>query len=98
MNNAKKEENNRMAKTRNLFKRIGDIKVQFHAKMGTIKDRNSKDLIEAEEVKKRWKEFCCFCSVTQPCPTLQPLELQHARLPCPSLSPGVGSKSCPLSR
>ena len=47
------EENNRMGKTKNLFKKIGDIKGTFHAKMGTIKDRNSKDLIEAEEIKKR---------------------------------------------
>ena len=44
------EENNRMGKTRDLFKKIGDIKVTFHARMGTIKDRNSKDLIE---IKKR---------------------------------------------
>ena len=47
------EENNRMGKTRDLFKKIGDIKGTFHAKMGTIKDRNSKDLIEVEEIKKR---------------------------------------------
>ena len=53
MNNAKKEENNRMAKTRNLFRRIGDLKGQFHAKMGMIKDRNGKDLIEEEEIKKK---------------------------------------------
>ena len=46
-----------MAKTRNLFKRIGDIKGKFHAKMGIIKDRNSKDLEEAEEIKKRWQEY-----------------------------------------
>ena len=45
-----------MAKTRNLFKRIGDIKRKFHAKMGTIMDRNSKDLIQ-EEIKKRWQEY-----------------------------------------
>ena len=44
------EENNRMGKTKNLFKKIGDIKGTFHAKMGTIKQRNSKDLTEAEEV------------------------------------------------
>ena len=47
------EENNRMGKTRDLFKKIGDIKGTFHARMGTIKDRNSKDLNEAEEIKKR---------------------------------------------
>ena len=53
----KVEENNRMGKTRDLFKKIGDIKGIFHARMGTIKDRNSKDLTEAEEIKKRWQEY-----------------------------------------
>ena len=48
------EENNRMGKTRDLFKKIRDNKVLFHAKMGAIKDRNGMDLIEAEEIKKRW--------------------------------------------
>ena len=48
------EENNRIKKTRDLFKKIGDIKGTFHARMGTIKDRNSEDLTEAEEIKKRW--------------------------------------------
>ena len=51
------EENNRMGKTRDLFKKIGDIKGTFHARMGTIKDRNSEDLTKAEEVKKRWQEY-----------------------------------------
>ena len=46
------EENNRIRKTRDHFKKIGDIKETFHAKMGTIKDRNSKDLTEAEDIKK----------------------------------------------
>ena len=46
-----------MRKTRDLFKKIGDIKGTFHAKMGTIKDRNRKDLTEAEEIKKRWQEY-----------------------------------------
>ena len=46
------EENNRMGKTRNLFKKIGDIKEIFHARMGMIKDRNIKDLTEVEEIKK----------------------------------------------
>ena len=50
------EENNRMGKTRDLFKKIRDIKGTFHAKMGTIKDRNGMDLTEAEEIKKRWQE------------------------------------------
>jgi len=51
------EENNRMGKTRDLFKKTGDIKGTFHAEMGTIKDRNSKDLTEAEDIKKRWQEY-----------------------------------------
>ena len=46
-----------MGTTRNLFKKIRDIKGTFHAKMGTIKDRNGKDLTEAEEIKKRWQEY-----------------------------------------
>ena len=46
-----------MGKTRNLFKKIGDSKGTFHAKMGTVKDRNGMDLIEAEEIKKRWQEY-----------------------------------------
>ena len=51
------EENNRMGKTRDLFKKIRDTKGKFHAKMGSIKDRNSKDLTEEEEIKKRWQEY-----------------------------------------
>ena len=51
------EENNRMGKTRDLFKKIRDIKGTFHAKMGSIKDRNGKDLTEAEDNKKRWQEY-----------------------------------------
>ena len=51
------EENNRMEKTRDLFKKTGDIKQTFHARMGMIKDRNGKDLTEAEEVEKRWQEY-----------------------------------------
>ena len=50
------EENNRMGKTRGLFKKIGDIKGTFHARMGTMKDRNGKNLTEAEDIKKRWQE------------------------------------------
>ena len=46
-----------MGKTRDLFKKIGDIKGIFHARMGTIKDRNDKDLTEAEVIKKRWQEY-----------------------------------------
>ena len=51
------EENNRMGKTRDLFKKIRDTKGIFHAKMGTIKDRNGMDLTEAEDTKKRWQEY-----------------------------------------
>ena len=51
------EENNGMGKTRDLFKKIRDIKGMLHAKMGTIKDRNSMDLREAEDIKKRWQEY-----------------------------------------
>ena len=51
------EKNNRMGKTRDLFKKIRDTKGIFHAKMGTIKDRNGVDLTEAEEIKKRWQEY-----------------------------------------
>ena len=59
--NAKKEENNRTGKTREktreLFKKIRDTKGTFHAKIGTIKDRNGKDLTEAEEIYKRWQAY-----------------------------------------
>jgi len=51
------EENNRMGKTRDLIKKIRDTKGTFHAKMGTIKDRNGMALIEAEDIKKRWQEY-----------------------------------------
>ena len=51
------EENNKMGKTRNLFKKIRDTKGTFHVKMGSIKDRNGMDLTEAEAIKKRWQEY-----------------------------------------
>ena len=51
------EENNRMGKTRDLFKKLRDTKGPFHAKMGSIKDRNGMDLTEAEDIKKRWQEY-----------------------------------------
>ena len=51
------EENNRLGKTRDFFKKIRDTKGTFHGKMGTIKDRNSMDLTEAEDIKKRWQEY-----------------------------------------
>ena len=51
------EEDNGVRKTSDLFKKIGDTKGTFHAKMGTIKDRNGMDLTEAEDIKKRWQEY-----------------------------------------
>ena len=51
------EETNRMGKTRDRFKKIRDTKGTFHAKMGSIKDRNGRDLTEAEDIKKRWQEY-----------------------------------------
>ena len=51
------EENNRMGNTRDLFKKVRDTKGIFHAKMGSIKDRNGMDLTEAEDIKKRWQEY-----------------------------------------
>jgi len=51
------EENNRMGKTRDLLKKIRDIRGTFHAKMSTIKDRNGTDLTEVEDIKKRWQEY-----------------------------------------
>ena len=51
------EENNRIGKPRDLFKKIKDTKGIFHAKMGSIKDRNGMDLTEAEDIKKRWQEY-----------------------------------------
>ena len=57
MTNAKIEENNRIGNIRDLSKKIRDTKGTFHAKIGTIKDRNGEDLTEAEEIKKRWQEY-----------------------------------------
>ena len=51
------EENNRMGKTRDHFKKVGDIKGAFHARMGMIKDKNGMDLKEGEEIKKRWQLY-----------------------------------------
>ena len=56
-NQCKEIEGNRMGQTRDLFKKIGDTKGTFHAKMGSIKDRNGMDLTEAEDIKKRWQEY-----------------------------------------
>ena len=57
MTNAKLEENNRIGNIRDLSKKIRDTKGTFHAKIGTIKDRNHMDLIETDDIKKRWKEY-----------------------------------------
>ena len=57
MNSTKKEGNNITGKTRDRFKKTGDTKGTLHSKMGTIKDRNVKDLTEAEEIKKRWQDY-----------------------------------------
>ena len=51
------QRNRRMEKTNNLFKKIGDVKERFHARMGTIENRNGKDLTETEEIKKTWHEY-----------------------------------------
>ena len=59
--NAKIEENNRMVKTRDPFRKIRDTKGTFHAKMGTIKNRNAMDLTEAGDIKKRWQEYTEDC-------------------------------------
>ena len=56
------EESNRMGKTRDLFKKIRDTKGIFHAKMGSIKDRNGRDLRETEDIKKRWQEYTEDCT------------------------------------
>ena len=62
MNDAKKQENNRMGNTRDLFKKIRDTKGTFHAKMGTIKDRNGRDLTEAEDIKRGGKNTQKNCT------------------------------------
>ena len=62
------EENNRMEKTRDLFKKIRDTKGTFHAKMGLIKDRNGMDLTEAEDIKKRWQEYAELQKKISSCP------------------------------
>ena len=60
------EENNRMGKTRDLFKEIRDTKGIFHAKMGILKGRNCMDLAEAEGIKKRWQEYTELCKKDLP--------------------------------
>ena len=60
-NRRKKKEREKTGKTRVLFKKIRDTKGTFHAKMGSIKDRNAMDLTEAEDIKKRWQEYTELC-------------------------------------
>ena len=88
------EENNRMGKTRDLFKRIRDTKGTFRAKMGSIKDRNGMDLTETEDIKKRWQEYRSELPFPPPgdlpnpgvrpvCPTLQANSLPLSHLGSP---------------
>ena len=56
-------ENNRMGKTRDLFKKIRDTKETFYVKMGTIKDRNGRDLTEADDIKNRWQEYTVMTQI-----------------------------------
>ena len=87
----KLEENNRRGKTRDLIRKIGDIKGTFCPKLGTIKDRNCRDLLDAEEIKKRWKEYTeelyrkdlnepdyCDCVVSHPEPYILESEVKWA--------------------
>ena len=96
------EENNRMGKTRDLFKKIRDTKGTFHAKMGLLKDRNGMDLTEVEDIKKRWQEYTEFSSVqfspSVVSDSLRPHESQHNRPSCPSPTPRVYPNSCPSSQ
>ena len=69
-----------MGKTRNLFKKIRDTKGTFHAKMGTIKDRNSNDLTEAEDIKKRWQEYKELCKKVLNDPYNQDFVITHLEL------------------
>ena len=77
------EENNRMGKTRDLFKKIRDTKGTFHTKMGLIKDKNGMGLTEAEDTKKRWQEYTDQISRSVVSNSLRPHESQYARPPCP---------------
>ena len=85
------EENNRMGKTRDLFKKIRDTKGTFHGNMGSIKDRNGKDLTEREDIKRRWQEYTeklykkdphdpdnHDCVITHPEPDILECEVQWA--------------------
>ena len=100
-----------MGKTREFFKKTGDTKGTFLVRMGMIKDRNGKDLTEAEEIKKKWQEYTELYqknytndlssvqfSRSVVSDSLRPHESQHARPPCPSPTPGVHSDSGPSSQ
>jgi len=71
------EENNSMGKSRDLFKKTTDTKGTFHAKMGTIKDRNSMDLTEAEDIKKRWQEHWSGLPFPSPFPASGSLKMSQ---------------------
>ena len=89
------EGSNRKGKTTDIFKKIGNIKGTFHTKLGTIKDRNGKGLIEAEEIKKRWKEYtrelyrkylAAAAKSLQSCPTLcDPIDGSPSGSPVPGI-------------
>ena len=94
------EENNRMGKTRDLFKKIRDIKGTFLAKMDTVKDRNGIDRTEAEDIKKRWQEYISSVQFSRlvVSDTLRPHESQYTRPPCPSPTPSIHPDSHPSSQ
>ena len=109
MNNAKKYRKTIEWERLEISSRKLDIKGTFHAKMGTIKDRNDMDLTEPEDNKKRWQEYTeelyKFIKISSDqisrsvvSDSLRPHELQHTRPPCPSPTPGVHSDSCPSSQ
>ena len=90
-----------MGKTRELFKKIRDAEGTFHAKMGTTKDRNGMDLTEAEILRRGGKNTQIRSdqiSRSVVSESLRPHELQHARPPCPSPTPGVHLDSRPSSQ
>ena len=89
-----------MGKTRDLFKKIRDIKGTFHAKMDTVKDRNGIDRTEAEDIKKRWQEYISSVQFSRlvVSDTLRPHESQYARPPCPSPTPSIHPDSHPSSQ
>ena len=82
------EENNRMGKTRDVIKEISDTQGTFHAKMGTIKDRNGMDLTEAEDIKKRWQEYTESESLSVMSDSLGPHGL-HSQWDSPGQNTGV---------